>query len=82
MREHIGQESDPFVAVVGFRDAVPERVLALASRLRWLAGAEVESRHKPKLFGRISSGGLRVSHVKGWGPKSSVCPSKPRKPNF
>ena len=27
---------------------------------------------------RISSGGVGVFHVKGWGPKSSVCPSKPR----
>ena len=27
---------------------------------------------------RIFSGGVGVFHVKGWGPKSSVCPSKPR----
>ena len=34
--------------------------------------------HKPKLLGLdiFRSGG--VSHVKGWGLKSSVCPSKPR----
>ena len=30
---------------------------------------------------RISSGGVGVFHVKGWGPRSSVCPSKRRKPN-
>ena len=27
---------------------------------------------------RIFLGGVGVFHVKGWGPKSSVCPSKPR----
>ena len=27
---------------------------------------------------RISSGGVGVFHVKGWGSKSSVCPSKSR----
>ena len=26
----------------------------------------------------IFSGGVGLFHVKGWGPKSSVCPSKPR----
>ena len=31
---------------------------------------------------RIFSGGVGVFHVKGWGPKSSVCPSKPRESNF
>ena len=31
---------------------------------------------------RICSGGVGVFHVKGWGPKSSVCPSKPGKPNL
>ena len=31
---------------------------------------------------QIFSGGVGVFHVKGWGPKSSVCPSKPGKPNF
>ena len=33
----------------------------------------------PNFLVRISSGGVGVCHVKGWGPKSSVCPSKPRK---
>ena len=32
---------------------------------------------KPKLLVRIPSGGVGVFHVKGWGPKSSVCPSNP-----
>ena len=32
----------------------------------------------PNFLARISSGGVGVFHVKGWGPKSSVCPSKPR----
>ena len=49
------------------------------------------SRNKKKLQGlknpnfwvRISSAGVGVFHVKGgWGPKNSVCPSKPGKPNF
>ena len=32
----------------------------------------------PNFLVRMSSGGVGVFHVKGWGPKSSVCPSKPR----
>ena len=32
----------------------------------------------PNFLVRISAGGMGVFHVKGWGPKSSVCPSKPR----
>ena len=30
----------------------------------------------------ISSGGVGLFHVKEWGPKSSVCPSKPRETKF
>ena len=33
-------------------------------------------------WARIFSGGVGVFHTKGWGPKSSVCPSKPGKSNF
>ena len=33
---------------------------------------------EPNFLVRISSGGVRVFHVKGWGPKSSVSPSKRR----
>ena len=36
----------------------------------------------PNFWVRISSSGVGVFHVKGWGPKSSVCPSKPGEPNF
>ena len=36
----------------------------------------------PNFLVRISSGGVAVFHVKGWGPKSSVCPSKPRETKF
>ena len=32
----------------------------------------------PNFSVRMFSGGVRVFHVKGWGPKSSVCPSKAR----
>ena len=32
----------------------------------------------PNFLIRIFSGGVGVFHVEGWGPKSSVCPSKPR----
>ena len=42
----------------------------------------MEKEHKPKLLSPIFSGGVRVFHVKGWGPKSSVCPLKPGKSNF
>ena len=38
--------------------------------------------HKPKLLSPDISGGVGVFHVKGWGPKSLVCPSKPGKSNF
>ena len=38
---------------------------------------------KPKLFeSGYLCGGVGVFHVNGWGPKSSVCPSKPRESNF
>ena len=44
---------------------------------------------QPKLLGPdiyiyISSGGVffLLFYVKGWGPKSSVCSSKPGKPNL
>ena len=37
---------------------------------------------KSKLLSPIFSGGVGAFHVKGWGPKSSVCPSKPRESNF
>ena len=36
----------------------------------------------PNFLVRIFSGGVGVFHVKGWGPKSSVCRSKPGKSNF
>ena len=42
-----------------------------------LSGTKKE--HKPKLLSPIFFGGVGVLHVKGWGPKSSVCPSKPGK---
>ena len=38
--------------------------------------------HKPKLSSPDISGWVGVFHVKGWGPKSSVCPSEPGKSNF
>ena len=37
---------------------------------------------KPNFLVRIFSSGVRVFHVNGWGPKSSICPSKPGKSNF
>ena len=37
-----------------------------------------KSNPNPNFLVRISSGRVGVFHVKGWGPKSSVCPSKPR----
>ena len=37
---------------------------------------------KPKFLVQMSSGGVGVFHVKGWGPKSLVCPSKPTKTHF
>ena len=37
-----------------------------------------KTKPNPNFLVRISSGGVGVFHVKGWGPKSSVCPSKHR----
>ena len=49
---------------------------------KMLAGKVTDQGRKrnpnPNCLVRISSGGVGVFHVKGWGPKSSVCPSKPR----
>ena len=36
----------------------------------------------PNFLVRIFSSGVGVFHVNGWGPKSSICPSKPGKSNF
>ena len=36
------------------------------------------SRQSQTFWVQISSGGVGVFHIKGWGPKSSECPSKPR----
>ena len=36
----------------------------------------------PNFLVRIFSGGVGVFHVNGWGPKSSIRPSKPGKSNF
>ena len=36
-----------------------------------------ERNPNPNFLVRISSGGVGVFHVKGWGAKTSVCPSKP-----
>ena len=41
-----------------------------------------EKSTNPHFSVRIFSGGLGVFHVKGWGPKSSVCSLKPGKSNF
>ena len=49
----------------------------------WPGKVQARKRNpNPNFWVRISSGGVGVLHVKGWGPKSSVCPSKPGKPNF
>ena len=41
-----------------------------------------ERNPNPNFLVRIFSGGVGVFHVKGWGPKSLICPSKPEKSNF
>ena len=50
--------------------------------LRDLSGTKKE--HKPKLLSPdiFRWGRVGVFHVKGWGPKTSVCPSKLGKSNF
>ena len=50
---------------------------------RYVANVQARQRSpNPNFLVRISSGGVGVENVKGWGPNSSVCPSKPGKPNF
>ena len=41
-----------------------------------------EKNPNPNFLVRIFSGGVGVFHVNGWGPKSSIRPSKPGKSNF
>ena len=41
-----------------------------------------KSKKNPNFLVRIFSGGVGVFHVNGWGPKSSIRPSKPAKSNF
>ena len=53
----------------------------VGDNLSRLSGKKKEPEPKPQHFGPISSGGV-VSTWKGWGPKNSVCPSKPRKSKF
>ena len=51
------------------------------ARGRPLFADNLKARRKspnPNFFVRISSGGVGFFYVKGWGPKRSVCPSKPR----
>ena len=59
--------------------------LRLVHMISWKKSAKSQGRKRnpnPNFRVRISSGGVGVFHVKVWGPKSSVCPSKPGKPNF
>ena len=47
--------------------------------------AKVQGRKRnpnPNFLVRIFSSGVGVFHVNGWGPKSSICPSKHRESNF
>ena len=45
----------------------------------WISLMDGKKSTNPNFSVRILSGGVGVFHVKGWGPKSSICPSKPRK---
>ena len=48
-----------------------------------MVGAQARKKEaKPNFLVRISSGGVGVFHLKGWGPRSSACPSKPRETKF
>ena len=42
----------------------------------WNESQARERNPNPKFLVRMSSGGVGVFHVKGWGPKSSVCSSE------
>ena len=61
---------------------VPNTSVAHRSSLRTKTCWSGKKRNpNPNFLVRISSGRVGVFHVKGWGPKSSVCPSKPGKSN-
>ena len=54
--------------------------LDMESFVAWYQGGKRNP--NPNFSVRILSGGVAVFHVNGWGPKSSIRPSKPGKSNF
>ena len=63
----------------GVGDCQPE---APADFMPGPAPCQARKTSKPELSSSIFSGGVGVFHVHGWGPKNSVCPSKPGESNF
>ena len=68
----------------GFRHFCGFRAFSLSSNeppCLWLSQGGKRNPN-PNFLVRIFSSGVGVFHVKGWGPKSSIRPSKPGKSNF
>ena len=59
---------------------VPEDLRTFASPVLRFSGTRKGT--NPNFRVRIFAGGVGVFHMNGWGPKNSVCPSKPGKSNF
>ena len=58
--------------------AIPVQIAAITVQIAAITIFQGRKRKpNPNFLVRISSGGVGVFHVKGWGPKSSVCPLKP-----
>ena len=57
------------------KGAAADAAFSTSKALEQLSGKKRNP--NPNFLVRMSSGGVGVFHVKGWGPKSPVCPSKP-----
>ena len=74
-----------YVSAIPRRAKIHSKLKALLTKPEGETLANSQARKtNPNLnfWARILSSGVGVFHTKGWGPKSSVCPSKPGKSNF
>ena len=65
----------PLFLLPSLRGEMPAKTWKLCQRRGGRHSIREKKRTQTQTFW---SGYLQVFHVKGWGPKSSVCPSKPR----
>ena len=67
-----------------YRQSSSPNIPALLSEIDHMPPIDQSRRRStnPNFWVRISSGGVGVFHMKGWGPKNSVCPRNQRKQIF